>query len=579
MNKSSILFTTLKKNRLIALLTPENINQCIAAHEILNPCGITLEIALRSESALEGIKATLQQYPDALILAGTVMTSKQAEAAIQAGVAGIVSADYIESVVETCVKHDIMCIPGGLSDAGKQLAHKADLYGCSLDDLKESHPYQWIYKLFPTVTATKSNIELASAWKGPFKDLTIVYTGGITTDNLGELVRYDPDGIFCGSAVTRNVNHPEIMKQDAEEWTRIIHGRKQMKPNRIFVKSKLDGKVITFGEIMLRLSPPNHQRFVQTKSYDATFGGAEANVAVSLADFGMDSCFVTVLPDHEIGQAAVNALRPFGVDTKYILRKGDRIGIYFLEPGASQRPSKVIYDRAGSAFSGITPGQFDWNGIFQNASWFHWSGITPAVSDSAAAVTLEAVKAAKKAGITVSVDLNYRSKLWSKEKAQAIMTPLMDYVDICIGNEEDAENIFGIKADSIKVETGQLDADAYEKVAKQLIERHGFSKVAITLRQSINASVNDWSACLYNGKDSLKSKQYHIQIVDRVGSGDAFSAGLIYGILTGKSDQNALEFATAASCLKHTIPGDFNLVSVQEVEQLASGISGGRVQR
>ncbi len=582
MKKSESIFSSLQKNRLIALLTPESVAQCISAYEILNPYGVILEIALRSECALDGIKAILKEYPDALVLAGTVMTRRQAEAVIRTGVAGVVSADYIPSVVETCVKHDVMCVPGGLSDAGKQLVQKAELYGCDLNDLKEKYPYQWVYKLFPMALGTKLNIDIARSLRRPYKDLTIIYTGGITADNLSELVRCDSNSIFCGSALTNSIDNPEKMKEDVEEWLNVIHKSGEPKVKAVPVvrgSDKPASKVVTFGEIMLRLSPPDHLRFVQSKSYDVTFGGAEANAAVSFANYGLKSCFVTALPDNEIGQAAVNTLRALGVDTRYIPRQGRRIGIYFLEHGASQRPSKVIYDRAGSSISEIRPGQIDWDEIFRDTSWFHWSGITPALSDDATEVTFEALKAAKKSGITISVDLNYRRKLWSKEKACSVMTGLMEYVDICIGNEEDAECVFRIKAGSTDVNSGQLDEAGYEEAARQLIDRFGFSKVAIVLRESINASDNAWSACLHNGNEFLRSKKYRIHIVDRVGSGDAFSSGFIYGLLSGKSDSEALEFSVAASCLKHTIHGDFNLVTVQEVESLISGSASGRIQR
>ncbi|MDP8240526.1 MAG: KHG/KDPG aldolase/sugar kinase fusion protein [Candidatus Hatepunaea meridiana] len=582
MNKSESIYSLLKRNHLIALLTPKSVEQCVVAYKILNPYGVVLEIAFRSEFAHDGIKAILKEYPEALVLAGTVMTRDQAEAAIQAGVAGVVSADYIPFVVETCIRNDVMCIPGGLSDAGKQLVQKAELYGCDLDELKDKYPYQWIYKLFPAVTGNGSNVEIARAWKGPYKDLSIVYTGGVTVDNLSQLYRSDPEGIFCGSALTRSIDEPDKMKEEIEHWMSIVTKSIEKRATTVQPKrseKNVEAKVVTFGEIMLRLSPPDNLKFIQTKSYDAVFGGAEANVAVSLANYGLKSCFVTALPDQEIGQAAVNALRTFGVNTEYILRQGRRVGIYYLEYGASQRPSKVIYDRAGSSISEIMPGQIDWEEILKDAAWFHWSGITPALSDNAAEVTLEALKAAKNYGITVSVDLNYRSKLWSKEKACFVMTDLMEYVDVCIGNEEDAENIFGIKACSTDVDSGQLDETAYEDVAGQLVKRFGFSKVAITLRQSINASDNVWSACLYNGNEFLQSRKYNIHIIDRVGGGDAFSSGLIYGIISGKPDQDALEFGVAASCLKQTIHGDFNLIAIQEVDKLVSGVGSGRVQR
>lgn len=338
-------------------------------------------------------------------------------------------------------------------------------------------------------------------------------------------------------------------------------------------------KVVTFGEIMLRLSPPGYQRFVQAESFDVVYGGGEANVAVSLANYGLDSYFVTKVPKHEIGQAAVNHLRRFGVNTEYIARGGDRLGIYFLEMGASQRPSKVVYDRANSAISQVKPGEFDWDKIFAGAEWFHFTGITPALGDGAAEVTLEAVKAAKTKGIKVSADLNYRKKLWTPEKANRVMSGLMEYVDIAIGNEEDAEKVFGIKAASTDITTGKLNEEGYREVAKELADRFGFEKVAITLRESISASDNNWSALLYDGREAYRSRIYKVHIVDRVGGGDSFAGGLIYSLLSGKSTREALEFAVAASCLKHTIFGDFNLVSAAEVETLAGGDASGRVQR
>lgn len=338
-------------------------------------------------------------------------------------------------------------------------------------------------------------------------------------------------------------------------------------------------KVVTFGEIMLRLSPPGYERFVQAEKFNLVYGGGEANVAVSLANYGLDSYFVTKTPQHEIGQAAVNHLRRFGVNTSYIARGGERLGIYFLEMGASQRPSKVIYDRAHSAIAQAQPGEFDWDRIFTGAEWFHFTGITPALGDGPAAVTLEAVKAAKAKGVKVSVDLNYRKKLWSQEKANQVMGGLMDYVDVIIANEEDAEKVFGIKAVSTDVTTGKLNEAGYREVAKELADRFGLEKVAITLRESISASDNNWSALLYDNQNYYRSRVYNVHIVDRVGGGDSFCGGLIYALLAGKSAEEALEFAVAASCLKHTIFGDFNLVSAGEVQALAGGDASGRVQR
>ena len=338
-------------------------------------------------------------------------------------------------------------------------------------------------------------------------------------------------------------------------------------------------KVITFGEIMLRLAPEGYYRFVQSASLGATYGGGEANVAISLANFGVDTAFVTKLPKHEIGQAAVNTLRQFGVDTSKIARGGERVGIYFLEKGASQRPSKVIYDRAGSAIAKASSADFDWNAIFDGASWFHFTGITPALGDGVADIVMEALKAAKAKGLTVSCDLNYRKNLWSKEKAKEVMSRLVPQVDICIANEEDASDVFGINAENTDITFGALSHDGYKEVAKTLCERFGFKKVAITLRESISANDNNWAAMLYDGKEYFFSKKYPVHIVDRVGGGDSFGAGLIYAGLKGWANQEALEFAVASSCLKHSIEGDYNLVSVDEVKKLAEGDASGRVQR
>lgn len=341
----------------------------------------------------------------------------------------------------------------------------------------------------------------------------------------------------------------------------------------------MSGKVITFGEIMLRLAPEGYHRFVQADSFLATYGGGEANVAVSLANFGLDARFVSRLPEHEIGQAAVNSLRRYGVDISLIVRGGERVGIYFLEKGASQRPSKVIYDRAGSSMATAVRGDFNWKEIFHGAEWFHFTGITPALGQEAAAICLEACRAAKEAGIMVSCDLNYRNKLWSREKAGKVMGELCGYVDLCIANEEDAADVFGIHAADTDITKGSVSHTGYQEVAKQLAERFGFQKVAITLRESISANDNLWSAMLFDGAEFYFSKKYEMHIVDRVGGGDSFGAGLIYALLSHKNPRETIEFAVAASCLKHSIEGDFNQISAAEVSRLAGGDASGRVQR
>lgn len=338
-------------------------------------------------------------------------------------------------------------------------------------------------------------------------------------------------------------------------------------------------KIVTFGEIMLRLAPEGYRRFIQAQSFGATYGGGEANVAVSLVNYGMDAAFVTKLPKHEIGQCAVNSLRQLGVDTSKIIRGGDRVGIYFIEKGASQRASKVVYDRAGSSIAGASSADFDWDGIFSGAEWFHFTGITPALGDNTAEICLQACKSAKAKNITVSCDLNYRKNLWSKEKAGRVMAGLMEYVDICIANEEDAGDVFNIHAEKTDITAGKVSREGYKDVSQKLAERFGFKKVAITLRESVSASDNNWAGLLYDGETFYFSKKYPVHIVDRVGGGDSFCGGLIYAVINGFAPQEAIEFAVAASCLKHSIEGDFNLVSVTEVERLAGGDASGRVQR
>lgn len=338
-------------------------------------------------------------------------------------------------------------------------------------------------------------------------------------------------------------------------------------------------KVITFGELMLRLAPEHYLRFLQSEKYQATFGGAEANVAVSLANYGVPVSFVSKLPAHEIGQSAVNSLRKFGVDTSKIVRGGDRIGIYYCEKGASQRPSKVIYDRAYSSIAMAKSEDFDWESIFEGVTWFHFTGITPALGDNVAEICMQALKVAKSKGITVSCDLNFRKKLWTKQKAGEVMSKLCEYIDYCIANEEDAKDVFGIEADNTDIYGGKLNHEGYISVAKKLTERFNFKGVAITLRESKSANDNDWSGMLYTGGQAYFSKKYSMHIVDRVGGGDSFGGGLIYSLVNAFEPQQAIEFAVAASCLKHSIEGDYNMVSVSEVLNLAGGDASGRVQR
>jgi len=341
-------------------------------------------------------------------------------------------------------------------------------------------------------------------------------------------------------------------------------------------------KVVTFGEIMLRLSTKGFNRFVQSQSFDVTFGGGEANVAVSLANYGLESHFITKLPLHEIGQSALNHLRRFGVKADYIVRGGERIGIYFLETGASQRASKVIYDRSSSAVSLMKTDEVNWDEVFKGTNWFHWTGITPALGKNTQECLYEACKVAKNNNVRISCDLNFRKKMWTEKEAQSVMNPLMEYVDVCIANEEDAEKSLGLKPKNTSVIGAELNEEGYSELAKELKVKYNFEAVAITLRESFSASRNGWSALMLDDKQcnpSYRSKKYDIEIVDRVGGGDSFASGLIYGLLSKVNTKEALEFAVAASCLKQTIPGDFNLASIDEIEKLAKGDASGRVER
>ena len=340
-------------------------------------------------------------------------------------------------------------------------------------------------------------------------------------------------------------------------------------------------KVVTFGEIMLRLSPPGFERFLQSPLLSATFGGGEANVAVSLAHFGLDSQYVTALPQHAIGDAAIKALRAEGVRTDHVVRSGDRVGIYFAESGASQRASAVIYDRAHSSISAMKADAVDWNGVMSGADWFHVTGITPALGTNGAEATLAAIAAACAAGVRVSVDLNYRKKLWTETRAREVMGPMMRNVDVVIANEEDLQSVLGIHVEGTDVTRGQLNIESFRHAAERVTRDFGPRMVAITLRESVSASDNGWSAALWDaaGGTMHRSQRYDVRLVDRIGGGDSFAAGLIYGLVTGRKPEASLRFAVAASALKQTIPGDFNRVTVDEVDRLAGGDASGRVQR
>ncbi len=543
------------------------------------PCA---EVTFRRAGANICIRAMKEEYPDMLVGAGTVLNREQVDLAIEAGAEFIVSPGLDEDIVKYCLEKNICVIPG-VSTA----SDVAKAYSLGLRTVK----------FFPAEAA--GGVKMLKSLSGPYNMMTFMPTGGIDKNNMASYYALK-NVIACGGSFMIDAKAikegnfdriKEMTQEVTESIKKLFDGNgesnalsessntKTETKKNINLSDLSDKRIITFGELMLRLAPEGYLRFVQSESFGATFGGGEANVGISLANFGMDSAFVTKLPKHEIGQMAVNSLRKFGVDTSLIIRGGDRVGIYYLEKGASQRPSKVIYDRAYSAISEASKDDFDWDKIFENAGWFHFTGITPALSDNLSEICLEACKKAKEKGIIVSCDLNYRNKLWSKEKAGEVMGRLCKYVDVCISNEEDANDVFKIKAENTDVKAGEINSEGYKYVAKELKERFGFSYVAITLRESISASDNRWGAMLYDGNDFFFSRKYDVHIVDRVGGGDSFGAGLIYSLAHNLSSEEAIEFAAAASCLKHSIEGDYNFVTVDEVRKLALGDASGRVQR
>ena len=568
------VFEKLNKYKMIPVIALKDVEDAIPLAGALCEGGLPCaEVTFRHEGANECIRAMKSEYPDMFVGAGTVLTKEQVDLAIEAGAEFIVSPGLNEEIVRYCIDNNIPVIPGTATPSDIEKAH-----GMGLD----------IVKFFPA--EANGGVKMLKALSAPYNMMKFMPTGGITKDNMKEYYALK-NVIACGgsfmidSKAIEEGNFDRI-KMLTKEVVDILNSEDNCLDNKetqmektVNMSGLSDKKIITFGELMLRLAPEGYLRFVQAESFGATFGGGEANVSISLANFGCDTAFVTKLPSHEIGQMAVNSLRKYGVDTSLIVRGGERVGIYYLEKGASQRASKVIYDRAGSAISKASKSDFDWDKIFENSGWFHFTGITPALSDEMVEVCLEACMKAKEKGIIVSCDLNYRNKLWSKEKAGQVMERLCKYVDVCISNEEDANDVFGIKAPDTDVTAGEINREGYKYVAEELRKRFGFSYVAITLRESISASDNRWGAMLYDGNDYYFSKKYNVHIVDRVGGGDSFGAGLIYALTHNQNPKEAIEFAVGASCLKHSIEGDYNFVSVDEVNKLAKGDGSGRVQR
>ncbi|MCR4696288.1 MAG: bifunctional 4-hydroxy-2-oxoglutarate aldolase/2-dehydro-3-deoxy-phosphogluconate aldolase [Lachnospiraceae bacterium] len=572
-------YDRIKECRMIPVIALDNVSDAKPLAKALYEGGLPCaEVTFRREGADLCIKAMKEEYPDMLVGAGTVLSIKQVDAALNAGAQFIVSPGLDEDIVSYCLEKNVCVIPGVSTASDVAKAHALGLR---------------VVKFFPAEAA--GGVKMLKALSAPYNMMTFMPTGGISMDNMASYYALK-NVIACGGSFmidAKSIKEGDFdtIKNRTVEVVgaidRIINGGSDKSKTvsidtddkKIDMSNLSNSKVITFGELMLRLAPQGYLRFVQADTFEATFGGGEANVSISLANYGMNTSFVTKLPNHEIGQMSVNSLRKYGVDTSLIVRGGSRVGIYYLEKGASQRASKVIYDRAGSAIAEASKTDFDWDKIFDNAGWFHFTGITPALSDELADITLEACKKAKEKGIIVSCDLNYRNKLWSKEKAGEVMEKLCRYVDVCISNEEDAYDVFKIKAPDTDVTAGEINSEGYKYVAEELKKRFGFSYVAITLRESISASDNRWGAMLYDGKDYYFSKKYNVHIVDRVGGGDSFGAGLVYSLTHNYTSADAIEFAVAASCLKHSIEGDYNFVSVDEVNKLAKGDASGRVQR
>lgn len=563
------LFGKLKELKIIPVVKIDDIEKAVPLAQALCRGGLPcVEITFRTAQAEEAIRRIANTVPEILVGAGTVLTIEQVDKAKAAGAKFIVSPGLNPKVVEHCLAHELPVLPGCSNPSDIELA-----LSFGLD----------VVKFFPAENL--GGTAMLKALSGPYGGVKFIPTGGVNEKNVNDYLSL-PCVLACGGtwmvkADLIKAGDFDSIERLARESLAAVNGEAVADPKPVVKAQKLpyEGKVVTFGEIMLRLAPEGYYRFIQAENFGATYGGGEANVAVSLANYGLDARYVTKLPKHEIGQAAVNALRRYGVDTSEIVRGGKRVGIYYLEKGASQRASKVIYDRAGSAIAEADPADFNWAKIFDGACWFHFTGITPALGDNVAEICLQACKEAKRRGLTVSCDLNYRKNLWTREKAGKVMAELMRYVDVCIANEEDAKDVFGIAAEGTDITSGKLNHDGYKSVAKQLADRFNFEKVAITLRGSISANDNNWAGMLYDGSQFYFSKNYSIHIVDRVGGGDSFGGGLIYSFMQGKTSQDALEFAVAASCLKHSIEGDFNQVSVDEVAKLAGGDASGRVQR
>jgi 2-dehydro-3-deoxygluconokinase len=570
MDRSQGVWEALLRCRSIALLAPETPEVCLRAYELLSPLGIVLEVALRTPAALPGLRLVLENHPDALLLAGTVLARSQAREAAASGAAGIVSPDFIPGVVEVCAEADVMCVPGGLADCGKQLALKAEVYGCSLHDLRHNRPWQWAYKVFPAAGGGEGLRRRLEAWRDTYPGVRYLYTGGVTPENLREMAREDPEGIFCASALVRKLSDPEGLREDVGRWLQALESAAPESggagPTAAPPSPVVPGTVVTFGEIMLRLSPSSDGSLKRPSSFRAHYGGAEANVAAALASWGVSSRYVTALPENDLAEGALAHLRGFGVDLSEVLRSGDRMGLYFLEPGSGKASANLLYDRRGSAVAALRPGAVPWRQVLTGASWFHWTGITPALGPGPAELLREGLAAAREEGLAVSLDLNYRPALWSVEEARATLLPFMDDVDILVGNHGQLAAVFGLSGERRRAgESAPPQADICRATARALAQRFGLRTVVLTYRVEELDGVRGWGAFLLEGDELLHAYSPVPEMVDGVGGGDAFAAGFIYGTLSGMGARAALDFGVAASCLKQSRPGDILRATANEI--------------
>lgn len=573
---------TFAKHRILPVINIPQMEVALPLAKALLDGGLdVLEVTLRSECSLEAIRLIKDTYPQMQVGAGTVLDIETVDKAIEAGADFIVSPGYDEEVVDYCISRNILITPGCTSASEIQSAQKKGLQ---------------ILKFFPAELS--GGVEAIKLLSGPFPKLRFIPTGGINFDNLGKYLKNDKVAA-CGGSYMATAE--QIKNRDFEGITAackravdISKGLKETnskpviqadlvdKNQRANIQSNTESKmkkVVGFGDYLLRLNPMGYMKFIQSPNWEANFTGAEANVCVSLACMGVETEFVTRLPDNEISRCGVAALNKYRVKTDHIAQGGDRVGIFYVEKGASQRPSKVIYDRMNSGFTSCETKDYNWDAIFEGAGFFHFTGITPALGQGVAKVCLDACKMAKERGITISCDLNYRKNLWTTAQAKSTMEELLAYVDVLIANEEDAEKVLGISAPDTDVMAGQLNKDGYIYVAQQISEKYNIPTVAITLRQSISASDNNWSGLLYTNQTPYFSKEYAVHLVDRVGGGDSFGAGLLYAIGHNYAPQESIEYAVAASCLKQTMEWDVNLSTKEEIMALVNGDGTGRVQR